>query len=236
MSVSTFLAVSAVAQVCLNDDTSPAVTIDKPTGTVEGDLLIAIIAVDSNATADSGWTQPSGWTLIRKDGLDANSYTMMSAYKVAGGAEPASYTFELTGLAVGADTGFTGVILRYDNFVSAGPIDAHAGTIGSNGTGPSVTTTKQATTVLSAMQENTQPGDGSATPSGWTSRVNAPGVSLCSPANAVCPRLQIAEKDFSPAGATGTIDWDNLTAAQLNQTLAIKPDRQNFGGVTVAVI
>ncbi len=68
--------------------------IPKPSGTVEDELLIAIVSSEKGDPIDS----PSGWTVI-DDGLDgdkANSRTTV-VYKVAGPSEPTFYTFTSSG-------------------------------------------------------------------------------------------------------------------------------------------
>jgi len=68
-----------------NGDTNAEVA--KPTGTTEGDIMIAVMAVNDNVTT---WTQPSGWTEL----LDQNSSPSVAiSYKVAGASEPATYIF-----------------------------------------------------------------------------------------------------------------------------------------------
>lgn len=75
--------------------TSVAVT--KPTGVVSGDLLIGICTSDdTGATADTWSTAESGWT---KEGEVGDATTDVKAAiftKIAGGSEPASYTFDAT--------------------------------------------------------------------------------------------------------------------------------------------
>ena len=89
--------------------TTGNLTITKPTGTVEDDVLIASIGVRPNTT---GITPPTGWTLVRRvdtTGPDANS---LAVYRLkAGASEPASYTWTLTGVSAssGGIQSFTGV-------------------------------------------------------------------------------------------------------------------------------
>ena len=67
--------------------TSTTITIDKPTGTVENHLMLAIVCTDSGTVT---WTHPSGWTEV----LDQGAQPSLSiAYKVAGASEGANYTF-----------------------------------------------------------------------------------------------------------------------------------------------
>lgn len=67
-------------------------TISKPTGTAEGDVMVAAIGT-VNATSIS--TPPSGWTLSRSidNGTDLG---LDVYYKVAGASEPSSYDWVLS--------------------------------------------------------------------------------------------------------------------------------------------
>jgi hypothetical protein len=62
-----------------------SITINKPTGTVENNILIALIT--SNNTSGVSWTTPAGWTEVSDTGRG------LIAYKTAGASEGASYTF-----------------------------------------------------------------------------------------------------------------------------------------------
>ena len=62
-----------------------SMTIDKPTGTLAGYLMVATIRTSGWYSNNAG---PSGWTELQTDGSNTVTY-----YKVAGAAEPGSYTF-----------------------------------------------------------------------------------------------------------------------------------------------
>lgn len=80
--------------------------IAKPTGTVEGDLMIAAMAADVGAT----WTGDTGWTEIAAQGSGAsNGPGLRIAYKVAGASEGSSYTF----VSSSTRAGIGGCILTY---------------------------------------------------------------------------------------------------------------------------
>lgn len=63
------------------------VTVSKPTGTVQGDLMIAFMSKANTVT----WTQPSGWTEVADQGSNPS---IGISYKVAGASEPSSYIFQ----------------------------------------------------------------------------------------------------------------------------------------------
>ena len=83
------------------------ITIDKPSGTATGDLLVMALCNGASLTTDpASFTTPSGWTLRAND-TDTPHLTVFT--KVAGASEPASYTV----VWGGADPdGSSGIILR----------------------------------------------------------------------------------------------------------------------------
>ena len=87
-----------------------SMTITKPSGVVSGDLLVFIFYRDNNQSMS---TPPSGWTLDH-DGaatIDGQSSKYYVSHKVAGGSEPANYTWTF-----GGGTGNKiGVILAYQD-------------------------------------------------------------------------------------------------------------------------
>jgi hypothetical protein len=88
------------------------ITINKPTGTVSGDLLVY-----SQYGGSFAYTLPSGWSYI--DQLGAGKFT---AYKVAGASEPASYTIG----ANGSSDRCVGGMLRINGQSTSTPIDVHS--------------------------------------------------------------------------------------------------------------
>jgi hypothetical protein len=82
------------------------ITIDKPTGTVAGDVLVALIRSDSTP----GITGPTDWVLVEQNAVNNRNLAML--YKVAGGSEPANYEFTYAfscGTRGGGITRFSGV-------------------------------------------------------------------------------------------------------------------------------
>ena len=115
-----------------------SLTVNKPAGTVNGDVMIAAIAVrPSTATI----TAPAGWTLIRRTNQALTNDNAQATYrKVAGAAEPASYTWTFS-----ASTGSAGGIMTFFGVNTASPVDVENGQATASGlthTAPSVTTTK----------------------------------------------------------------------------------------------
>jgi len=138
-------------------------TINKPAGTVQNDVMVAGIGFRTNSpgspvehSTDIGITPPAGWTLVpsgRIDNPNQSSSGLTVYYKVAGAGEPASYTWAFACINVsGGDTcntlGFnaaTGGILSFSNVDTTTPIDVENGRFATsnsyNLSTPSVTTT-----------------------------------------------------------------------------------------------
>ncbi len=94
--------------------------VTKPTGTVDGDLLI--VFVGSNARTETVNSVPSGWTLIvSDDSAAANNAILYTYYKIAS-SEGASWTWGWTGSTANKGWG----ALRFDTFQTASPINTSA--------------------------------------------------------------------------------------------------------------
>lgn len=76
--------ITFIASATGTSGTTPT-TCNKPTGTIQGDLMIAFMYGDGG----NAWTAPSGWTVIQ----NADQAIM---YKVAGASEGSSYSFVST--------------------------------------------------------------------------------------------------------------------------------------------
>lgn len=101
-----------------------ALTVDKPSGVVAGDLMLAVVHTDvASLTTDPA--APTGWTKL--DGPDSLFYGSGWAYaKVAGSSEPASYTwtFSASGNVLGFIEALSGASATLDasvlSYVAAG--------------------------------------------------------------------------------------------------------------------
>ncbi|MFM7310452.1 MAG: hypothetical protein ACKOZY_07570, partial [Flavobacteriales bacterium] len=98
--------------------TTATVTINKPTGVVAGDMMIANIGNFFNGTNTSATS--SGWTLIAGTDVDRGRATLL--YKIAGASEPASYTFDVTAFSSAA----TGAIVAFSGVDNTTPFDVAA--------------------------------------------------------------------------------------------------------------
>lgn len=131
--------------------TTTSLTITKPTGVVQNDLLIATISTRGNASV----TAPTGWTLVQQQNNGTNQ-TLAVFYKVAVAADITAANYQF-GVSVADST--AGAILRYTGADPRAPIDTF---LFSNGTGtsptaPDVTTTVPDTTVvrIAGINDNT---------------------------------------------------------------------------------
>ena len=166
-------------------------TVTKPTGTVAGDVLVAAIAF--NGTPGT-ITPPTGWVSIATALGQANPKAY-GWYLVAGGSEPASYTWTTTG-SITSGCG----ISRYSGVDTTTPIDVTGvGTDGVAATSASLTGVTTATNnamVIAAMG------------------VNSSTTVITEVSAVVVERWEVGGKEsehdsdiFATAGATGTIDY-----------------------------
>lgn len=102
-----------------NTSASDTLAINKPTGTVDGDLMLAFMSAASHSTAIT-WAGDTGWTEIADQGLPPD---LRIAYKVAA-SEGSSYTFT----ASGSTLTLAGSILTYRgaSYESIGPIESNS--------------------------------------------------------------------------------------------------------------
>lgn len=174
--------------------TGTAVEVTKPTGVASGDLLLAFCTSQGSTT----WTGDTGFTEVRDV---AGAPTLRVAYKVAGGSEPATYTF--TAFSSGAHR----VVLAGIRGGTYTAISATTGTAtsGGNCAAPSVTAAAGSSLLLAFFVINNSGSSGSfPDPTGMTSEYQStdsrsPDVALFS--------------EVVAAGATGTRSSDHTSAS-----------------------
>ena len=136
-------AAPAFQSVATNSATTTSLTITKPTGVVQNDLLLATLAARGNTTV----TAPAGWIQIQQTN-NGTAETLAVFYRVATAADIAAtnYTFTLGVTSVGV----AGAILRYTGADPKFPIDVSAIFTGTSTapTAPTVTTTVSDTKVV----------------------------------------------------------------------------------------
>lgn len=172
------------------------ITLDKPSGTAEGDLLLAHISTDNTETI----TPPAGWTKI---GSETSGSTDINFWKVAGSSEPSTYGFDISSWER-----YAACMSRFTGDFGSNPIDVNASDTGTGAdpTSPSITPTQTPTMLISTFsKDENQVADGSENtgqPSGYTniySDVSGGTGACCGGA---------AYKAYTGTSATGTQAWD----------------------------
>ncbi|KYF80690.1 cell wall anchor protein [Sorangium cellulosum] len=195
-----------------------ALTLAKPAGVAQGDVLLARIAIRNQVGAVIA--PPAGWTLLRSD-QSASALKSWVLWKVASGAEPASYSF---GFDVSAY--LAGSIVAFSGADPASPIDAASGQKNGNSAtlaAPPVTTTA-ANGV--AVWFGTQVWTGSSCPaspivppSGFTEPLDT-----CLPSSSTGLLFDAAYKQLGAAGSqpawSGASPFANTNTAQV---VALRP-------------
>lgn len=192
-----------------------ALTFDKPTGTVSGNVMLCVITFDAAAASSFvTWSLPSGWVSHVFEDNGASAWPLRYVFwKLAGGSEPATYTFTPT-LGGGTINLGHGIFFRasgVDNttpFDVSGVVSNNGGTTGSSGTGPSITTTSANASVISVIVFATGSGfigDSASYPSGYDQIALRIGA-----ASSSSTTIGIASKTQALAGASGSIAWGTV--------------------------
>lgn len=161
-------------------------TVTKPTGTLDGDVMVAIVYInDSTATI----TPPANWTLI--DTINTTISGKMSTYYKVASSEGANYQwdFSVTNRNSAAIASF------YQGL--RGTIDAHgvqANGAGTNAIAPSITPTVTNSTLVFLCCQDTTATSTYTPPTGMTEVLDTGGVSA----------IEIAYSFQESAVATGT--------------------------------
>lgn len=218
--------------------TSPVVTINKPSGVVENDVLVAALGFrPSSATI----TPPSGWTLVRRvdnNGTGGAQSSLAVYRKVAGASEPASYAWDVTG-AFGA----AGGIQAFLNVDTTNPVDVENGQATAASLShdtPSVTTTSPNTMLVTAHSYGS-PTTWTA-PTGMTEAIDtlAGGHSLLASYVLQPPAAATGAKTATADGTSLDIDQGTTHILALNPTdppLTInRPANVVAGDVMIAAI
>lgn len=194
----TFIA-SATTQ---NTSGGNTLVINKPTGTQDGDLMIAFM---SSSSTDSTWTGATGWTEVIDQGSTPN---LRIAYKIAS-SEGSSYTFTLS-----SNSTLSGSILTYrtTSYDAIGSI-----TTGAN---PLIVTSVSASTTNCMLL-------GFVTRSTASLTITAPGsmTTRVTDNDGTSPSYCIAEEQLTSSGASGTRTFSGLSgsANTAGILLTIKP-------------
>jgi cellulose synthase/poly-beta-1,6-N-acetylglucosamine synthase-like glycosyltransferase/CheY-like chemotaxis protein len=172
--------------------TQASLTITKPTGLVDGDVLIAHIGVRGGVQASLAG--PSGWTTV--DRINQSTSITMGVFWHAvttASSEPASYTFTWTG-----SFGAAGTMLTFVNVDNTSAVDGHGGTPDSGST-----TTKIAPAVTNAYANGLQV------------------ISFVEADNLYCDYIGISPDQWTPVGGVVS-SGSNRTALSTNYRLSNK--------------
>lgn len=183
-----------------NDVTGGTLVCNKPSGVVSGDLLVAIVGRDQDAAATTNFTS-SGWTLDTFFSGTSTYATLAVLWKVAGGSEPATYTFTSTSYS-GGPSQFVIHIVALTGASTASPIavsavKTDAGSANANIVAPTITIPAGLSDPAWLFTAHTALWFGSASwtpPSGMTERIDDGDVWMHVETNT----------ESRTAGATGT--------------------------------
>ncbi len=178
-----------------------AVTVAVPAGTASGHVMVASIAVRPSTISI---TAPAGWTL-RDETLQTagNSSRMATYYRVAGGSEPASYTWTLSA----GNTGVSGGIATFSGVDNATPVDVSSATATPSSlthTAASVTTTLASTMLVGSFEFTSSPSPGNWNPAGGEGMTEAVDITSLPPPNDAGIALLMSYGIQAAAGASGT--------------------------------
>ena len=200
--------ISPVGGASATNPGGSSLTINVPSGTVNGDVMIAVLAWYTATSI----TPPSGWTLIATqpdgEGIGYNS----SYYRVAA-SEPANYTWNWSGTSYPA-----GIIYTFSGVNTSTPIDVSQVESGTSTlpTAPSVTTRVSNDYLINTFEFNG--GSAFTIPSGMTSGGNIPysfGANF---------GVNLDYKALGSAGSTGAQTGSLTSSAEWgSQTVALEP-------------
>lgn len=186
------------------------ITVDKPTGTASGDLLVACVMINGSAQPDN-MSGGATWNALAQHfaGSPASGYTRVF-WKIAGGSEPSTYTVGTTD----SNGEKTVAVLRYSLAASAAlNIDGTKGELTTTEADPTIAAPTITTTVNGCMLINMSclsmaagvAGCDISAPSGYTRRA------IIHSNNRAW--LAVSDAIQSTAGATGTVNAASDTGA-----------------------
>ena len=177
----------------VNATATGVVTVAKPSGTVAGDVLVTCLALNGGSVSSTG--VPVGWTPIAAVTAISNPH-VFGYYRVAGGLEPAGYSWTLAGsVANGAG------IARYSGVSNASPLGAAVsvatGASGTSGVVAGVTTGAANAMLVGCVAIN----------SSNTAITVASPVGMAQAWDVGGKRHEFADGVQSAAGASGSKSW-----------------------------
>lgn len=181
--------------------TATSLVVDKPTGVIPGDVLVASISIRSTGTINL----PAGWTTILNTSASNRMHTI---YRVVDGSEAATFAFD--GWTA---TQATAVLLAYRNV----DVDALPPVVATAGTGTGTTLTVNAVTVPKPNAKLVVFHNSRATT--ITPNVALSTITSVATSGTVITNL-VADEDLTASGSTGTRNATS-NASQLYITHAL---------------
>jgi hypothetical protein len=192
---------------------SLSITVNRPTGVVAGDLLIAVYTVQGD---DAGFNNPyldgspTGFSVVRQSGDSSTDNLYVIASKIATGSEPTTYTFDVATSSADAPVGSL-IMLAYQNATRVNTIGDFNRTSSSTATANSISPSYLGTLLFVAV--------GSRLSDGSSITIATPPANMVQRADdlvsASSSRQRTAVYDQSPLypGATGTrsLVWSGAT-------------------------
>ncbi|MDP9479927.1 MAG: hypothetical protein M3R38_30405, partial [Actinomycetota bacterium] len=204
------------------NSTASSITINRPSGVVAGDFLLAVLTVFGGT--DTTISPPSGWTLIRRTNESTNTATA-SYYKFAGASEPTSYGWGFSH-PTATTLGAAGGISAYTAVDKTTPVDASAGqavaTSSTSLVSPSVLASVAEALVIRAYGTRILSDTPTSIthPSGTAERYE---VSNSVPGGA-SRTAETADATQAAAGDTGTATAaSSLSVTYISQTIVLRP-------------
>ncbi len=111
--------------------------ITKPSGTVDGDFLLALVSSTGDPSQTSAPTPPAGWTQLGSYGFGGG--TGLAAFFRQASSEPANWTW--TWINTGANAGKGGFVIRFSGQYVASPFDGNASATSTATSSPSYANT-----------------------------------------------------------------------------------------------
>lgn len=173
-------------------DASTTLSITKPTGTVDNDVLVAVISIaDGTLTI----TPPAGWTTLGDKQVFGGGFRLAETFWKVAASEGSSYSFTFN-----SNVNNFGAIGSWSGCNTTTPINAHGGqtndTASTSVTAPSITTNVANTQLIMCGVENAT--DTWTPPSGYTKEVDQSQTSSAM-------RLAMFDIANASSGATGAV-------------------------------
>ena len=190
------------------------ITLGRPAGTAEGQVLVASIATNPDATIVPS---DAGWTILRND-LLSGAVRQAVYVRVVRSTDPVAYQWTIPE----GTRRITGGVTAYANVATANPVDAIGATMNASGTSvaaPSISTTVANTMLVQVVAIN---AEGSLTPpAGMTEAWEAGSPNSGSTRDVLASSSYAVQAATGPTGsrvATGT-----LPGQSIGVLLALRP-------------